>query len=139
MCVCFFTARLRKDLAPYRIGKHSHPQNRAKIRQQYPPNTMLGIFGVFLPYFLVRAFSYSVGANLFFTATLCTLTLWEDEMMRGQVFAVWILAAKLPNSDLNFAVSITWWTFRIFFIFFLLVGGTGEAEAPEGGGRDDFV
>ena len=26
-------------------------------------------------------------------------------MIQGQILAVWILAAKLPNSDLNFAVD----------------------------------
>ena len=26
---------LGKNLAPYRIGKHSNPQNRAKIRQKH--------------------------------------------------------------------------------------------------------
>ena len=31
-------------------------------------------------------------------------------------------------------VSESWWTFRIFLIFFSLGRGKGESEAPEGGG-----
>ena len=42
---------LGKDLAPYRIGKHSNPQNSPKIHQKYSKNTIFGILGVFLSYF----------------------------------------------------------------------------------------
>ena len=57
--------RVGKDLAPYRIGKHSNLQNSPKIHQKYSKNTIFGIFGVFLPYLLVGAFSYSVGGQVF--------------------------------------------------------------------------
>ena len=52
-------------MAPYRIGKHRNPQNRAKIHQK---TTILGIFGVFLAYFcpllLVGALSFFVGGQV---------------------------------------------------------------------------
>ena len=51
-----------KDLAPYRIGKHSNPQNSPKIHQKYSKNT---IWGSFFPVLLVGAFSYSVGGQVF--------------------------------------------------------------------------
>ena len=31
---------------------------------------------------------------------------------------------------------LTWWTFRIFFVFFCSGEGKGESEAPGEGGRD---
>ena len=45
-----FATRVGKDLAPYRIGNHSNPQNSPKIHQKYSKNTIFGISGVFLPY-----------------------------------------------------------------------------------------
>ena len=64
LSVCFFfckvnsrkfpghqPADLAKDLAPYRIGKRSHKQNRAKIHQKCRKSYFLIIFDVFLPYF----------------------------------------------------------------------------------------
>ena len=52
---CISGERIEKDLAPYRIGKHSNPQNRAK-------NTSKIRFSVFLVYFrpslLVGVFSF---------------------------------------------------------------------------------
>ena len=42
---------LAKNLAPYRIGKHPHKQNRAKIHQKYRTLYFLSIFDVFLGYF----------------------------------------------------------------------------------------
>ena len=56
---------LGKELAPYRIGKHSNPQNRAKIHQKYTKNRISGMFGVFLPYFASRGiFLFSRGPTL---------------------------------------------------------------------------
>ena len=40
-----------KNLAPYRIGKRPHNQNRAKIHQKYRKSYFLSIFDVFLGYF----------------------------------------------------------------------------------------
>ena len=40
--------------------------------------------------------------------------LYEKAFSRGQILAVWILAAKLPNSDLNFAVDFWVDFFRLF-------------------------
>ena len=34
---------------------------------------------------------------------------------------------------------LAWWTFRIFFIYFLLGEGEGGVEAPEGGGGSAFL
>ena len=47
----FFFESFGRDLAPYRVGNHSNPQNRAKKHEKYQKNTIFGIFGVFLPYF----------------------------------------------------------------------------------------
>ena len=63
--------RLGKDLAPYRIGKHSNPQNREKIRQTYSKNTIFGIFCVFLPYFACGGvFLFCTGPSLFLSMSL---------------------------------------------------------------------
>ena len=57
---------LRKTLAPYRIGKRPHKQNRGKIPSK---NTENRIFLVFLMYFWailrVAVFSYPVGGQVF--------------------------------------------------------------------------
>ena len=37
----------------------------------------------------------------------------QSQRSQGQILAVWILAAKLPNSDLNFAVDF-WVDFPVF-------------------------
>ena len=34
----------------------------------------------------------------------------------------------------SWSASLTWWTVRIFFIFFCSGRGKGESEAPGGGG-----
>ena len=58
--------RIGKELAPYRIGKHSNPQNRAKIHQKYTKNRGFRVFLVyFCPILLVGTFSYSLGGQLF--------------------------------------------------------------------------
>ena len=67
---------------------------------------------------------------------ICTCMFWSFEVSRadrcgfgqvcriscdhcqGQMLAVWILAAKLPNSDVNFAVDV-WVDF--FFVFILCI------------------
>ena len=36
-------------------------------------------------------------------------------------------------------MNITWWTFRIFFIFFCSGRGKGESEASGGGGVSIFI
>ena len=38
----------------------------------------------------------------------------NSRVLRGWTLAVWIFAAKLPNSDLNFAVDF-WWVFSSYF------------------------
>ena len=40
-------SRVGKDLAPYRIGKHSNPQNSPKILQKYSKNTISVFLGIF--------------------------------------------------------------------------------------------
>ena len=61
----FFLERLGKNLAPYRIGKRPHKQNRGKIHQKYRTSYFL----VFLMYFWatlkVAVFSYPVGGQVF--------------------------------------------------------------------------
>ena len=55
-----------KDLAPYRIGKHSNPQSSPKIHQKYfKKYDFRYFFGVFCPILLVGAFSYSVRGQVF--------------------------------------------------------------------------
>ena len=55
-----------KDLAPYRIGKHSNPQNSPTIHQKYSKKYDFRYFwGYFFPILLVGAFSYSVGGQVF--------------------------------------------------------------------------
>ena len=49
---CKWSTILGKDLAPYRIGKHSNPEIAQKYRsKRLTKNMIFGIFGVFLPYF----------------------------------------------------------------------------------------
>ena len=43
--------RLAKNLAPYRIGKRPHKQNREKIPPKYRKSYFLSIFDVFSGYF----------------------------------------------------------------------------------------
>ena len=42
---------IAKNLAPYRIGKRPHKQNRAKIPPKYRKSYSFSIFDVFLGYF----------------------------------------------------------------------------------------
>ena len=58
---------LGKDLAPYRIGKHSNPQNRPKNTSNIDlKKTRFSVFFVyFCPVLLVGAFSCSVGGQVF--------------------------------------------------------------------------
>ena len=46
-----FMTCIAKSLAPYRIGKRPHKQNRAKIHLKYRKSYFLSIFNVFLGYF----------------------------------------------------------------------------------------
>ena len=55
ICLLLSWVFFGKRLAPYRIGKHSNAQNRAKIDQKYTKNMIFCIFGVFLPYFACGA------------------------------------------------------------------------------------
>ena len=74
-----------KDLILYRVGQHSNPQNRAKIRQKYPTNMIFCIFGVFLPYFACGGVSYSVGGQVFRkTINLCIGVLADDLKKCGE-------------------------------------------------------
>ena len=47
----YLDSRIAKNLAPYRIGKRPHKQNRAKIPPKYRKSYFLSIFDVFLGYF----------------------------------------------------------------------------------------
>ena len=70
--------RVGKDLTLYRIGKHSNPQNRPKIRQK---NTKKIGFSVCLVYFfpilLVGPFSYSIEGQVFRNKRVFTLVRWQ--------------------------------------------------------------
>ena len=60
------SVHLAKNLAPYRIGKRPHKQNREKIHQKYRKSFFFNsIFDVFLGYFRVAMFSYPVGGQVF--------------------------------------------------------------------------
>ena len=50
-CPIFAWFCLGKNLAPYRIGKRPHKQNRGKIHQKYRKSYFFSIFDVFLGYF----------------------------------------------------------------------------------------
>ena len=55
-----------KNLAPYRLGKRSHKQNRAKIHQKYRTSYFfLTCLMHFCPILRVAVFSYAVGGQVF--------------------------------------------------------------------------
>ena len=57
---------LGKDLAPYRTGKHSNPQNRAKIHQKYTKKYDFQCFWcIFALFCLWGVFPILWGANFF--------------------------------------------------------------------------
>ena len=58
-------AGLAKNLAPYRIGKRPHKQNRAKIHQKYRKSYFFCIFDFFGAILRVAVFSYPVGGQVF--------------------------------------------------------------------------
>ena len=60
-----FQPSFAKNLAPYRIGKLPHKQNRAKIHQKNRKLYFGGIFDAFLGYLRAAVFSYPVGGQVF--------------------------------------------------------------------------
>ena len=61
----FRKSLIAKNLAPYRIGKSPHRQNRVKIHQKYRKSYFFCIFDVFWPYFEGCCVSYPVGGQVF--------------------------------------------------------------------------
>ena len=57
--------RIGKNLAPYRIGKRPHQQNRAKIHQKYRKSYFFVFLTYFCPILRVAMFSYPVGGQVF--------------------------------------------------------------------------
>ena len=82
--------RIEKDLAPYRIGKHSNPQNRAKMLSKIQKIRFLVYF---CPLLIVEAFSYSVGGQVFFA-------IYEREI-RKESKLNYLAAITLPKSVAN--------------------------------------
>ena len=58
-------SRVGKDLAPYRIGKHSSPQNRAKIHQKYKKYDFQYFWYIFALFCLWGRFPILWGAKFF--------------------------------------------------------------------------
>ena len=53
----------------------------------------------------VKSERYGKKTSLNFCFFVSTVAAEIDPNCQGQILAVWILAAKLPNSDLNFALD----------------------------------